>query len=94
MTSPEVLRDDEGKWQRRDAYVDEFLKDNDVEKERVERVIDNLIEGDAPLKSKMVGDDEYIKLSSIRAGTSFLIKEKTRELKSGAKRYIGWGNNE
>jgi hypothetical protein len=72
---PEVLKDSDGRWTRRDVFIEELIAETGAEKEMIEQSMEELVESDI-LDTKTVGDSEYVQIRSVSAAIRFLLKNK------------------
>lgn len=87
MTQPDEVKDQQGKWIKREVMVEEMVEDEGEEAEVVEDVIDNMIEN-GPIRSKMIGDVNYIQLESKATALKYYMKYKAESKINSTKNRI------
>lgn len=85
MSRPEELFDEEGKWARRDVFLEEFVEEHSEEKANT--AVDELIEN-GTMRQKVVGGKKYVQLVSRKAAYKQLIKGKVKGTKNKAIRLM------
>lgn len=74
---PDELMDSEGKWAKRRNFVDEMVEETGESRERIDDILQEMIDGNAPMRSKKIGDTEYVQLRSQTEAISYWLKKKT-----------------
>jgi polyhydroxyalkanoate synthesis regulator phasin len=82
--SKDELNLSSGRWIRREAFVDDMLNEyadeDDVDKERMDRIIGEMIEDDGILQTMDWNGEQYIQLQSALAAFSYVGKRDPSQL--------------
>lgn len=87
---PDEIRDDEGKWAKRSVFVAEFVEEEDVDPDRMEGILDEMIE-DGPMRSKEIGDVEYVQLEGGLTPYKAMAKYKANSARGRINRFVRGG---
>ena len=84
---PEELRDEDGKWLRRDVMVAEMVAENDATPEDVDECISEMV-SNGEMNAKTVGESEYIQLPGYISGIQSLAKHRFNAKKSQVSKTV------
>lgn len=84
---PEELVHDDGKWARKDVFIDEFATENDVDTAKAEEVMNELIE-DGPLEEQEFHGAQYVRGISRTALLKSKWKNQTKNAVNVSKQRV------
>lgn len=87
---PEELQLESGKWSRRDVFVANCAAEWDEDEERVDEVLEEMIEDDGVLRSMKMEGTEYVQLTSQMSAMSFIAKNKPSRLPGVMRDLVGF----